>query len=106
MAKPTKKGIPASAMFVYDDATDKYTAWDGTVDLDTGDLATEETAQAIAGLITEPFDYIVLTRKTSVPALGEIETATYKSGGAGGTTVGTLTLTYDSAGRLSTVTKT
>lgn len=106
MAIPTKKGIPARAVFIYDDSTDSYKAWDGNIALETGELATEETSQAIAGLVLEPFDSVILTRRTSAPALGEIATATYKSGGLNGTTVATLTLAYDSTGRLESVVKT
>ena len=37
---------------------------------------------------------------------GSIETITYKRGGASGTTVATVTFTYDLAGNLETVTRT
>ena len=68
--------------------------------------ATDEGAlQAIAGLVTDAYDYVELTYVSAGNGLGEIETAVYKSGGAGGTTVATLTLVYDGSDRLSTVTK-
>lgn len=61
----------------------------------------------IAGsLIPTAFDYISLTYVSSGDGAGEIQTATYKTGGSGGTTIATLTLTYDSSSRISTVTKT
>ena len=106
MAKPTKKEIPAAAQFVYDDTTDKWTAWDGNVDLATGDIATENTLKAVAGFVILPFDYLSLTYVASGNGAGEVETVIYKTGGSAGTTVATLTLTYDSSNRVSTVTKT
>lgn len=59
-----------------------------------------------AGLVPENFDYIALTYVASGNGAGEIETVTYKTGGSGGTTVATLTLTYDASNNISTVTKT
>ena len=61
---------------------------------------------AIAGFVTDPYDYVALTYVVAGNGLGEIETATYKDGGAGGSTVATLTLTYDASNRVATVTKT
>ena len=58
-----------------------------------------------SGLIIQSFDYIELTYVAAGNGVGEIETATYKNGGASGKTVGTLTLSYDSNNNLSTVTK-
>jgi len=51
-------------------------------------------------LVSEPYDYIALTYN----AQNKIQTATYKLGGAGGTLVATLTLTY-TTGLLATVTR-
>lgn len=51
------------------------------------------------------YDYIVLTYVAAGNGAGEIETVTYKTGGASGTTLATLTLTYDANDKLSTVTK-
>ena len=106
MARPRKNGIPASAVFVYDDTEDDYIAWDGNVDLASGDIATESTLRAVAGFVISPFDYVALTYVTSGAAAGEIETAVYRSGGSSGTIAATLTLSYDSSGRLSSVTRT
>jgi hypothetical protein len=62
--------------------------------------------KAIAGgLVTEPYDYIATTYVAAGNGAGQIETVTYKSGGAGGTTVATLTLAYDGSDRLTSVTK-
>lgn len=68
--------------------------------------ATEETLQAIAGLVPDAFDYIALTYVAAGNGTGEIYTVTFKTGGSGGTTVATLTLAYDASDRLSSVTKT
>jgi hypothetical protein len=59
----------------------------------------------IASLVPEAYDYIALTYVTSGDGIGEIETVTYKTGGASGTTVATLTLTYDSSNNLETITR-
>ena len=56
-------------------------------------------------LVPEEFDYIGLTYVSGGNGDGEIETVIYKTGGSGGTTVGTLTLGYDGSNRLSSVTK-
>jgi hypothetical protein len=68
--------------------------------------ATEETLQAIAGLVPDAYDYIALTYVAAGNGAGEIETVVYKTGGSGGTTVATLTLAYDANNNLSSVTKT
>ncbi len=61
---------------------------------------------SIAGaLITVPYDYVALTYVPSGNGAGEIQTATFKTGGSGGTSVGVLTLTYNAANKLDTVTK-
>ena len=54
----------------------------------------------IAGLITEAYDFIDVDYTSGNPTL-----ITYKSGGAGGTTVATLTITYTADGCVDTVTK-
>lgn len=56
-------------------------------------------------LVPEAFNYIELTYVAAGNGEGEIETATYKTGGAAGTTVATLTLAYDANNRLTSVTK-
>jgi len=61
---------------------------------------------AIAGLVTDPFNYIVFTYVVAGNGAGEIETIVFKSGGSGGTTVATLTLTYNVNNNLESVTKT
>lgn len=58
----------------------------------------------VAGnLVPEEFDHLAFTYVAAGNGLGEIETVTYKTGGAGGTTVATLTLGYDANDNLSSV---
>ena len=63
--------------------------------------ASEETLLAIAGLVTDAYDYIDLSYTGS-----NLTGVVYKTGGSGGTTVATLVLTYDGSDNLLTVTKT
>jgi hypothetical protein len=62
--------------------------------------------QELTGLVPEEFDYLILTYVAAGNGAGEIETAIYKTGGAGGSTVATLTLVYDANDKISTVTRT
>lgn len=59
-----------------------------------------------AGFEIPAYDYIALTYVASGNGAGEIETATFKTGGSGGSTVATLTLAYNSDNEISSVTKT
>ena len=59
----------------------------------------------VANLITQAYDYISLTYVAAGNGAGEIETVTYKTGGAAGTTVATLTLTYDASNRILDITR-
>jgi hypothetical protein len=63
-------------------------------------------ARLAGNLVPETFDYIALTYVAAGNGAGEIETVTYKTGGAAGSTVATLTLAYDASDRISTVTRT
>ncbi|MCK4960478.1 MAG: hypothetical protein KAT00_13790 [Planctomycetes bacterium] len=60
----------------------------------------------MSALVPSAFDYIALTYVAAGDGAGEVETATYKTGGSGGSTVATLTLTYDASDRVATVTRT
>ena len=60
-------------------------------------------AKSASSAVTLAFDYIATTY---VGATTDISTVVYKTGGAGGTTVATLTMGYDGSNRLITVTKT
>ena len=66
--------------------------------------AIEGFLEAIAGLVTSAYDYIALTYVASGNGAGEIETATFKTGGSGGSTVKTITITYDSSDNVATIT--
>lgn len=50
-------------------------------------------------------DYLALTYVAAGNGAGEIETVTYKTGGAGGSTLAVLTLAYNSDDEISTITK-
>jgi hypothetical protein len=62
---------------------------------------TNDTLDAIAGLVTDPYDYISLTWTDGNPT-----TIIFKDGGASGVTIATLTLTWDSDDNPLTITKT
>lgn len=62
--------------------------------------------EVLGTLVPEHFDYIALTYVAAGNGAGEIETVTYKNGGAGGRTVAVLTLGYDGSNNLSTITRT
>lgn len=79
---------------------------------DTGDaisVATEATQQSIVtalgvmnSLVPASYNYISMGYDGS----NRLQTVTFKSGGSGGTTVATLTLTYDpTSGNVATVTR-
>src|SRR3989338_1775061 len=59
----------------------------------------------LIGFEIPAYDYIALTYVSSGNGQGEIETVTYKKGGASGTTVAVLTLTYNSENEIATITK-
>lgn len=59
----------------------------------------------LIGFEIPAYDYIALTYVSSGNGQGEIETVTYKKGGASGTTVTVLTLTYNSENEIATITK-
>lgn len=62
-------------------------------------------AKTAAALVPESHDYISMTYVAAGNGEGEIETVTYKTGGAAGTTVATLTLAYDASNKLTSVTR-
>lgn len=63
--------------------------------------STGQQVMVIGGsLVTEEYNEIDLTYVASGPGTGEIQTVIYKKNG---TTIATLTLTYDGSNRLSTV---
>lgn len=72
---------------------------------DVTGLATEQTSQAIAGLIRLPYDTIQITAFADATEKYPT-TVLYRSGGAAGTIVATLTMSYDGSNRLIQVVKT
>lgn len=79
--------------------------------LDGKDYATQTTLQLLedrlpGGLVPETFDYQALTYVAAGNGAGEVETVTYRTGGAAGTIVATVTLTYDANDNVATVTVT
>ena len=61
----------------------------------------------LVGFEIPSYDYIALTYfGAGDDGEGEIETVVYKTGGAGGTTVATLTLAYNASNEISSITKT
>ncbi len=65
-------------------------------------LASEQTLLSIAGLVVDSYDTVQIT------AYGDATdnyptTVVYRTGGAAGTIVATLTLTYDGSNRLTQV---
>lgn len=65
-----------------------------------------DQVSSFGGAITKSYDYIGVSYVAAGNGVGEVETLVFKTGGAGGTTVGTVTLTYDGSGRVSTWSKT
>jgi len=49
------------------------------------------------------YDHQTLTYVTAGNGIGEVGTITYRTGGAAGTIVATVTLTYDASNRVSTI---
>ncbi len=62
----------------------------------------EFSAKTAGSLVPEAFDYQEIAY---VGASTDIDTVIYKTGGAAGSTVATLTMGYDGSGRLETVTR-
>jgi len=60
----------------------------------------------VPSLINVDFDYYAITYVVAGNGAGEAETITYKTGGAGGTTVALITYTYDASNRVSTAART
>lgn len=68
--------------------------------------ATEETLKSVAGFVTDPYDTVALTYVADEnDGAGEIETATYKIGGSGGTIVAVLTITYNADSKITSIAK-
>lgn len=76
-------------------------AYDAAIQADLDSL----NARLAGSLVPETFDYQAISYVASGNGAGEVETITYKTGGAGGTTVATVTLAYDSQDRVISVTR-
>lgn len=81
---------------------DYSTGFSTTTTLDAG---TYSLTQITEGLSIPKYDYIALTYVAAGNGVGEIDTVTYKQGGASGLVVATLDLDYDGSGRLSAITR-
>ena len=73
--------------------------------VETADGSVAVRTLLYSGLVPDSYDYIALTYVAAGDGAGEVETVTFKEGGAGGTTVATLTLTYNASDEVATVTK-
>jgi hypothetical protein len=83
-----------------------YTAAGGASTVTTLDAGTYSVEQVAEGFHLPEYDYLTITYVASGNGAGEIETVSYKQGGASGATVAQLTLAYDASNRLQTVTRT
>ena len=94
---------------------------DNEIEIATGDIMTyvwdgtswipqksNTSGELIIGgsLVKEDFDYIALTYVAEGYGAGEVETVVYKTGGATGDTVATLTLAYNVSNEVISITKT
>lgn len=73
----------------------------GALAVEVLDAAGNQVTSFADNLIPSAYDYIELTYSGS-----NIATATYKTGGSGGTTVATLTMTYDGSDNITSITRT
>jgi hypothetical protein len=92
---PKYKGSDKTGIFVWDDTNKTFVALSGSA---TGALSVDD----IWGFIGAEYDYVSVAYPNTTT-----ETYTFKTGGAGGTTVSTVTIVYTDATKadLSTVTK-
>lgn len=63
------------------------------------------TARLPGSFTNVAYDYCDITYVTVGNGIGQIQTVVYKTGGSGGSTVATLTLSYDANDKLSSVTR-
>jgi outer membrane murein-binding lipoprotein Lpp len=98
-----------------DTDTSNISAKIDTIDTDTSNISTKIdtvatdltalNARLAGSLVPNTHDYVATTYVAAGNGVGEIETVVYKTGGAAGSTVATLTLAYDGSNRLSSVTR-
>ena len=82
-----------------------YTAAGGASTVTTLDAGTYSVEQVAEGFHLPEYDYLTIAYVASGNGAGEIETITYKEGGASGATVAVLTLGYNASNKLVSVTK-
>jgi hypothetical protein len=75
----------------FKESTPDVQNWEILNQIETSATAIEEAIQAAQGFQLPPYDFIDLDY---YGATNNISTVVFKDGGSGGTTVGTLTLTY------------
>jgi hypothetical protein len=75
----------------FKESTPDVQNWEILNQIETSATAIEEAIQAAQGFQIPPYDFIDLDY---YGATNNISTVVFKDGGSGGTTVGTLTLTY------------
>jgi hypothetical protein len=75
----------------FKESTPDVQNWEILNQIETSAEAIEEAIQAAQGFQLPPYDFIDLDY---YGATNNISTVVFKDGGSGGTTVGTLTLTY------------
>jgi hypothetical protein len=75
----------------FKESTPDVQNWEILNQIETSAEAIEEAIQAAQGFQIPPYDFIDLDY---YGATNNISTVVFKDGGSGGTTVGTLTLTY------------
>lgn len=110
--------VDTGAVVVSSSALPTGAATEATLSAAAADLATIDTnvasmeadlaalnARLAGSLVPEQFDYQDIAYKVGGNGDGQIETVIYKTGGALGTTVATLTLAYDGQNRLISVTR-
>jgi len=77
-------------------------------DVDTESQSDGTVRQKVipCSFVPHSYDYCAITYVAAGNGAGEIETVTYKTGGASGTTVATLTFAYNGDDEISSITKT
>ena len=66
-------------------------------------IIAQDSSDPSYSIITEPFDTVVLSYVSAGNGEGEVETIVYKVGGAAGTEVATLTLSYDAEDNITQI---
>lgn len=69
----------------------------------TWDPVAQTWNRMFIGLVQQPYDYVAFS---NADGNGNYQTATFKSGGSGGSTVGTLSITYDANNLMTSITRT